>query len=158
MGIGWAAAWALAASLGAGVDARICAAAATRGQELRDSGDLLGAREQLRTCAASECPKEIRTDCGRWLSKVDEMLPSVVLAVREGSADVEGVEVSINGVPHVRDGRPIEMNPGRYRVSARFGSAPDSSSRYSRWELIPAARSSTPDASSSCWVSSRSST
>jgi hypothetical protein len=94
-----------------------CIQASSRGQELRDQGDLLGARVQLRSCAGP-CPKAIRSDCTRWLADVEQAIPTVVPVVREGSADVLDAEVAIDGVAIVTDGRPLEINPGRHRFTA----------------------------------------
>ncbi|HEX4621675.1 MAG TPA: hypothetical protein VH208_08930 [Myxococcaceae bacterium] len=115
--------WAAVAAAGAGDREAIqaCIAASTRGQELRDSGDLLGARSQFQACAGDACPKAIRTDCARWEADIAPAVPSLVFGVREGSTDVEGAEVSVDGKPVRLDGRPVELNPGPHQVRASRG-------------------------------------
>jgi hypothetical protein len=100
-----------------------CIAASTRGQELRDTGDVLGARAQFRACAAESCPKAIRTDCARWEADVEQAVPSVVFVVREGSVDVADAALSVDGKAVRLDGHPVELNPGRHSVKASKGDA-----------------------------------
>jgi hypothetical protein len=98
-----------------------CIRASTKGQDLRDQGKLLEARTEFRACAIEACPKAIRTDCARWALDVEKEVPSVVLVVREGGADVSGVAVSLDSAQVPLDGRPLEVNPGRHRVTAKKG-------------------------------------
>ncbi|HVK64313.1 MAG TPA: hypothetical protein VM694_07560, partial [Polyangium sp.] len=59
-----------------------CADASEQGQELRDQGKLLAARERFLACAAEACPAIVRKDCADWLADLDERTPSIVLDAR----------------------------------------------------------------------------
>jgi hypothetical protein len=46
---------------------------------------LIEAREQLRACAAAQCPAVVQTDCAGWLAEVEKALRSVVVAAKDGA-------------------------------------------------------------------------
>jgi hypothetical protein len=119
--VGWAVllqALIATAAPGERAEVQACIRASTRGQELRDSGDLLGARSEFRGCAIQACPQAIRSDCARWLADVQQAVPSVVLVVREGQTDLTDAEIAVDGKVVQLEGRPLELNPGPHRVSA----------------------------------------
>ena len=69
----------------------------------------------LRVCAQEDCPAAVRADCVKSLKAVDELLPTVVLSVTNGSgADVTNANVFVDGklLPTSLDGRSVPMNPG----------------------------------------------
>lgn len=102
-------------TLASAQDKAACLDAASKGQVLRDTHDLIGAREQFRVCASQKCPAMVQQDCGAWLGEVDRGLPTVVLAARTaGGVDVVNAEVSVDGKPLVSrlDGQAIPLNPG----------------------------------------------
>ncbi len=98
-------------------DVAACIRASDEGQQLRDDGDWVHARERFSACAAETCPAIIRRDCGHWLSDIDDGFPSVVFVVRwEDGKDVTDVRVFVDGQPTaVRfDGRSTAINPGAH--------------------------------------------
>jgi hypothetical protein len=102
-------------------DKAACLEAASRGQRLRDTHKLVEAREELRACAAIECPSVVQSDCANWLAEVEKALPSVVLTAKNGSGvDLADVKVSVDGQPLASrlDGRALPMNAGSH--SFRF--------------------------------------
>ncbi len=128
----WAAA-ALAVSLAPSIAAArstastTCAAAAERGQVLRDEGKLGAAREAFAQCLRPECPKVIATECAAWFDDVGARQPSVVVAVHdERGLDVVGVTIWIDGA--VRDdagkGRSVPLDPGPHTVETTVGGKP----------------------------------
>lgn len=93
----------------------VCLDAASKGQTLRDSHQLVEAREALRVCAREVCPAVVRSDCAGWLDAVEKVLPTVVLTAKDGAgADLVNVKVSVDGRLLVTslDGRALPMNPG----------------------------------------------
>src|SRR5260221_7865258 len=97
----------------------ICASAAERGQAARHAGRLLHARDELRVCGADICPAVVQQDCLRWLSEIDQELPSVIVRARDAEdRDVIGVRVHANGQLLVDglDGRAIPLDPGQYEL------------------------------------------
>lgn len=99
-----------------------CAKAAEEGQQERDAGQLLNARESFVACSAEQCPKEVRTDCQRWAEELRPIIPSVLIAVQTSQGqDVTRYALRIDGeivVP--APGRPVELDPGvhEFHVSA----------------------------------------
>lgn len=96
-----------------------CAAAAERGQALRDEGKLGAAREAFAQCLRPECPKVIATECATWFDDVGARQPSVVVAVHdERGLDVVGATIRIDGA--ARDdagkGRSVPLDPGPHTV------------------------------------------
>src|ERR1700733_10293046 len=75
-----------------------CLDAASKGQRFRDTHKLVEAREQLRVCAAAQCPAVVQSDCANWLADVEKALPSVVLSAKSGTGvDLVDVTVSVDG-------------------------------------------------------------
>jgi hypothetical protein len=98
-------------------DKAACLDAASKGQRFRDAHKLVEAREQLRICAAAQCPAVVQSDCASWLADVEKALPSVVLTAKNGAgADLADVKVSVDGQPLVSklDGQAVTMNAGTH--------------------------------------------
>ena len=94
-----------------------CIAAATKGQQLRESHKLLLARDEFRLCARPACPKVLQTDCGTWLEEMKTTVPTVILAAKDGAgADVTDVKVLVDGASLVAklDGQPVAIDPGAH--------------------------------------------
>src|SRR5215470_4150062 len=90
--------WPFAAS--AQASKKACIEASEQGQQLRDEGKLIKAREKFLTCVRDTCPGMIRKDCTEWLAGVDANLPSVVVSARDESGhDVTTVRVLLDGEP-----------------------------------------------------------
>lgn len=96
-------------------DKAACLDAAAKGQRLRGSHQLVEAREQMRACAAAQCPGVVQADCARWLDEIDAALPTVVLTAKSGAGvDLFDVRVSVDGKPVASklDGQAHAMNAG----------------------------------------------
>ncbi len=99
-------------------DTAACLSAATKGQRFKDAHKLVEAREQLRVCAAAQCPAVVQTDCAGWLNEVEKALPGVVVTAKNGSgADLVDVKVSVDGAPLLTklDGTSTAMNAGPHQ-------------------------------------------
>jgi type II secretory pathway pseudopilin PulG len=97
---------------------QVCLSAFDSAQQLRIDGKLRSAREQLASCARTECPPLVRQDCGRWLNEVMGSLPSMVFGARDASGrDLLAVRVSIDGalVSETLDGKPVLVDPGVHK-------------------------------------------
>jgi hypothetical protein len=93
-----------------------CVNAHEQSQVLRMGTRLLEAREQMRRCAAEDCPSVIRKDCLRWLEEISTQIPTVVLeAVDEGGA-ASNVKVYLNDklLTERLTGGATELDPGNY--------------------------------------------
>jgi len=103
---------------------KVCLAAAEQGQQLRNAGKLLSAREQLLVCQSASCPSIVREDCIKWLGELAEATPTIVVSVKDGAgADVIDAKISVDGRPLANEtlGRPIPIDPGAHVVRAARG-------------------------------------
>jgi hypothetical protein len=99
---------------------RVCIAASTDGQTLRQQGKLLAAREQMIACARDACPGVVRSHCARWLKEVEAAIPSVVVRAEDASgADAIGAHLTIDGRPQRLDGQPVRLDPGPHTVTVQ---------------------------------------
>jgi len=96
-------------------DVQACVDAHSQGQLKRDESEFLAARELFGRCVAAACPEPIRVECGAFLGKLDESMPTVVLAAQdEHGNDVPDVKVEVDGKPYLDalTGRATAVNPG----------------------------------------------
>jgi hypothetical protein len=101
-----------------GENVRVCIAASTNGQALRQQGKLLAAREEMIACARDACPPIVRSHCARWLAEVDAAIPSIVVRAEDaGGTDILGARLSIDGRPAKLDGQPVRLDPGQHAVT-----------------------------------------
>ncbi len=98
-------------------DKSACFDAASKGQRLKATHQLIEAREQLRACSAARCPGIVQSDCTRWLEAVETALPTVVVTAKNASgADVVEAKVLVDGQPFADklDGRAVPIDPGAH--------------------------------------------
>ncbi len=93
-----------------------CKESAEQAQALRDEGKYRRAREQMLVCVRDVCPGPIKSDCGRWLSELDSVAPTVVFGARVGEKDVADVKVTMDGVLVTErlDGKPVLVDSGEH--------------------------------------------
>ncbi len=96
-----------------------CLDAYEAGQRLQRESKLIEAKENLVFCGSSECPAVMHADCQHWLAQVQASTPTVVFGIETASgAAATSSNVTIDdGDPIPLDGRAIEVNPGRHRVT-----------------------------------------
>lgn len=85
------------------------------GQELRDQGKLIEARESLAVCARDVCPAQIRTACAEWLTGLGPRIPTMVIAAKDDAGhDVTDGTVMVDGkkVDGALAGKAFPLNPG----------------------------------------------
>lgn len=95
-----------------------CARAYEGAQVQRSEGRWLDARVSFRACAQQECPSLVRTDCGRWLQDLEEVMPSIVVQATADGAEIFDVRVMIDGqkVKDRLDGKAIAADPGPHTL------------------------------------------
>ncbi len=96
-----------------------CIEASVRGQQLRDQGKLLAAREQLLACGVQSCPRLLQKECAEWLAEVEARTPSIVIgAVDAEGRDTADVKVTLDGAPLLArlDGQAQPIDPGAHRL------------------------------------------
>jgi hypothetical protein len=92
-----------------------CVAASEKAQQLRNSGKLNEAREQLVICGRSECPRLVQQDCTQWMAEVLNALPTVIPAAKDKRGrDVIDVKVTVDGksMTDTLDGKAHPVDPG----------------------------------------------
>jgi hypothetical protein len=102
---------------GPSADVKACLDATVEGQELRDRGSYLHARERFIACAGEQCPGEVRKSCVGWLEDTDKLVPTVVFAASALGRDVTDMRVTVDGarVADRVDGKPVALDPGEHR-------------------------------------------
>lgn len=104
---------------------RLCLASHEEAQVARLEGNLVAAEDLLVECSAAACSPLIQADCSTWRSEVMASVPTLVVQIRKGGADVSEAELSVDGrvLASKLDGRPVRVDPGRrvVRVTLKSG-------------------------------------
>jgi hypothetical protein len=97
-----------------------CVDAHSRGQDLREKGQLTRARQMFMSCAQSGCPGLIQADCARYGDDLDRALPTVSFGARDGTAtDLPNTMVYVDDqllAMRLDDGKSYELDPGKHTV------------------------------------------
>lgn len=116
------------ASGASAADKKKCMDAAPAGQELRDKGKLLAARDQFVVCADAACPAPVPGYCSEWLEDVKKRIPSFSLRVTDASGrDLPNAIVEIDKATYKIDGSTIELDPGPHELVAKHAGMKDTS-------------------------------
>jgi len=97
-----------------------CLAAHHSAQELKRSGELLESQAQLAICSSVGCPGPIISDCGQWISDLEQITPSMVFDVRLDGKQVSEFQISVDGTPVTDVTKAFKVNPGRHVVRAEL--------------------------------------
>jgi hypothetical protein len=91
-----------------------CIRASNSSLDLRKEHELIAARAELLVCGAASCPDDVRAECVRRISEVNEAIPTIVFEpVDAAGADLAGVAISMDGAPLARaDGAALSIDPG----------------------------------------------
>jgi hypothetical protein len=98
-------------------DTAACLDASSKGQTMRDAHQLIEARDQFRACAQTSCPAVVRRDCTAWANELEQSVPTVVLALKDGAGhDVFDAHVTVDGKPFVDSltGAATAIDPGAH--------------------------------------------
>jgi hypothetical protein len=101
-------------------DDAACVAASENEIPLRKAGHLRDALKQLVICAASTCPSEVASECGRRIVVLNAALPTLVLSATDGAGnDVVTVSVTLDGAPFLAalDGQAQPIDPGSHSLT-----------------------------------------
>jgi hypothetical protein len=99
-----------------------CVEAFERGQDRRNAGRLLAAKDDFTICAREGCIEAVRGRCASWLEELERELPTVlVTAVRPATE----VRVIVDGVLVASSpAGPIALDPGEHLVRLEHAGAP----------------------------------
>lgn len=105
-------------SSSASADTKACIASHASAQREVKAGHLKQASQLYTACGSdASCPEQLRAECAELLEKLRGTVPSVIFSVIDGKgADQTSVKVYAedNLVTDGLDGRPIELDPGKY--------------------------------------------
>ncbi|HYP87300.1 MAG TPA: hypothetical protein VEQ59_04090 [Polyangiaceae bacterium] len=93
-----------------------CLEAHRNAQELKQSSKLLEMQEQLLVCSSGSCPGAIISDCGNWITELEQTTPSMVFEIRVDGKEAFDAKVSVDGQPVVDRSKALKVNPGRHAV------------------------------------------
>lgn len=96
-----------------------CLSAHRDSQQFRNRGKLIESQQLLQSCADDACPAPVRRDCARWVGEVAAQIPSVVFRLEsKGTDSTPIVRVFVNDdlTYSVLPIRPVQFNPGRYKL------------------------------------------
>jgi hypothetical protein len=105
-------------------DNAACASAYSSAQDLRATGKLKAAMDQLKICAQATCPAFITHDCTTWLTEVEATTPTFVFTAKDAAGnDLLAVRVIVDGQAFLDklDGLASTLDPGPHVI--RFESA-----------------------------------
>lgn len=100
-------------------DPALCIKKHADGQVLAKSGQLIEARKMFESCAVSECPKVIQTDCKNLGKAVEKTIPTLRLTAIDDSGHVlDDARFELDGVAlaPIEASAPVAVNPGDRRV------------------------------------------
>jgi len=117
---------ALVAGDALGADTETCARSYEAAQNLRQESKPVSARRELLVCAQDTCPAFVRRDCTRWLSEIENEIPSIAVRVHgTDGCDRADATVAVDGNAMTKgaDGRTLDIEPGSHTVRATVGAA-----------------------------------
>ena len=97
-----------------------CVEAHGRGQDQREKGQLVRARQTFMSCAQSSCPNLIQGDCARFGEELSRLVPSVSFGARDArGGDLAATSVYVDDAlvaTRLDDGRSFDLDPGKHVV------------------------------------------
>lgn len=93
-----------------------CLDAHRTAQELKQSAKFLEAQEHLKVCSSGTCPGAVITDCGSWISELEQITPSLVFEIRLDGKEAFEAKVFVDGSPVADRAHAVKLNPGRHSV------------------------------------------
>lgn len=99
-----------------------CIDAHRNAQELKLSGKLLEARNEVAICSSAGCPGPLIIDCGGWISELEQNTPSLVFEVTLDGKPVTDAKVFVDDQPVTDFAQALKLNPGRHTVRAELPS------------------------------------
>ena len=103
-----------------------CASGFEQAQVLRQSAKLKASRVELLKCVQTVCSRPVQEQCSRWLSEIEPLTPSVVIAATVEGQDRSDVQVEMDGevLASALGGTAVELDPGPHVVKFTYGDYP----------------------------------
>jgi hypothetical protein len=93
-----------------------CLDAHRSAQELKQSGKLLEAQQHLQVCSSGSCPGVVITDCGTWISDLEQTTPSMIFEIRLDGKEALEAKVFVDEKPVLDRAHAHKVNPGKHAV------------------------------------------
>ena len=93
-----------------------CLEAHRNAQELKQNAKLLETQEQLLICSSGSCPGAIISDCGNWISELEQTTPSMVFEIRVDGKEAFDAKLLVDGQLVTHRTHALKVNPGRHSV------------------------------------------
>lgn len=93
-----------------------CLDAHRNAQELKRSAKFLEAQEHLLVCSSGSCPGAIISDCGNWITELEQVTPSMVFQIRRDGKEALEATVLVDGKPIADRAQAVKVNPGRHTI------------------------------------------
>ncbi|MDB4940468.1 MAG: hypothetical protein JWP97_2 [Labilithrix sp.] len=97
-----------------------CVEAHSRGQDVREKGQLTDAKRLFLLCAQSSCPALVQSDCAKFGDELARTVPSVSFVARDGRGnDLLDTQVFVDGVltmSRLDEGKSHDLDPGKHTV------------------------------------------
>jgi len=101
-----------------------CVEAHRNAQELKQTGKLIEAQEHLVVCSAGSCPGAIISDCGNWISQLEQMTPSMVFEIKADGKQALDAKLFVDEKPIEDWSQAVKVNPGRHIVRVEVPNFP----------------------------------
>jgi hypothetical protein len=93
-----------------------CLTAHRTAQELKQSGKFVEAGQQLLICSSATCPGPVISDCGGWISELEEATPTIVFEIEADGKEATEAKVFVDQQPVTDWSHAVKLNPGRHAV------------------------------------------
>lgn len=93
-----------------------CLEAHRNAQELKQSGKLVEAQEHLLICSSGSCPGVVISDCGTWITQLEQTTPSMVFEIRLDGKEALDAKLYVDGRQIDDRAHAVKVNPGRHQV------------------------------------------
>lgn len=97
-----------------------CLQAHQSAQELKRNEQFMEAQEQLATCSSVSCPGAIISDCGQWISELEQRTPSMVFDVQLDGKQAPNAKLFVDNQPVTEWSKAYKVNPGRHGIRAEL--------------------------------------
>lgn len=106
-----------------------CIESHSKGQDLREAGQLAEAKRLFLICAQQTCPALVQSDCAKYGEELGRTVPSVSFSARDGKgADLPDTQVFVDDklvASRLDEGKAYDIDPGKHSVKfVRAGAEP----------------------------------
>jgi hypothetical protein len=97
-----------------------CLGAHRAAQELKQSGKLVEAQQQLLICSSATCPGPVISDCGSWIAELEQATPTIVFEIEVNGKEATEAKLFVDRAPVADWSHAVKVNPGHHVVRAEL--------------------------------------